>query len=191
MKKIFILLVSVALIGCGKSSENKDDSSLKNTSGKKIKIVEYFDFGCGHCRQAAEVMPKIKKKFDAFVTVEQKHFPLRPETFFVAEASECARVQGKFQEFYDQAFKNFGVYSVEKINEIAGDIGLDKKAFSLCVSTGIKKTDVQKQKNEGQQLGITGTPSFVIDGILIPGMPPADVFIERIEKILKDKEIVG
>lgn len=186
MKKILIVTaISVLVWGCGKVDDTESNEVVENL-GKVVQVTEFFDFGCGHCRNTAKTMTKLKKQFGDSLEVTVKHFPLNPGTYRVAEASECAREQGKFQEFHDHVFDNFDKYKKEQIIGYAGDVGLDQAQFSECWSSGRMNSRIQADQKEGRSLGVKGTPFFIINGTTkIPGVLPETSFMNMIEDLLK------
>lgn len=195
-KIIFTFSILLFLSGCHifTKEETSNRKILINTETnilkkekplKVITIIEFFDFGCGHCKTANDNLKTLKLKFGDKIKIEQKHFPLRPTTFFAAEASECARRQNKYESFKDMIFENFGVYSLTKMTEIAQTLELNMKDFETCIKSGSAKQYVQKQVTEGEVLGIHGIPFFVINNeIQIPGNLPIKTFEKLIQKIL-------
>lgn len=194
LSTLSITIISIFLWGCsgeGPSVENaiKEDAIDSKIAEKKkssaVEVIEFFDFGCGHCRNASQTVSKLKKKFGESLQVTHKHFPLSPRTFKVAEASECARSQGKYLEFQEIAFANFGKYEQDQILGYAKDIGLDEAAFTTCWENGDKKAKVLADQKEGSALGVTGTPFFLVNGTTkIPGAPSESAFSKMIEDLL-------
>lgn len=203
MKKTSLsFAVALILTGCTVFSKEKTGSHQKilvNTETTTIKketpieivnITEFFDFGCSHCKTANANLKTLKEEFGKKINIEQKHFPLRPATFFAAEASECARKQDKFEIFKDTIFENFGVYTPQKMKEIAQKIGLNMEEFEICVKSGSAKQYVQAQVSEGEVLGINGTPFFLINNeIQIPGNLPIKTLKLLIQKILDGEKM--
>ena len=181
------MLVSLLVVGCQNAEEKVETKAPKPTQKKVsvVKITEFFDFGCSHCKKEAEIMSKIKAKYQNKINVDIKHFPLSPKTFAAAEASECGRAQGKFQEYHDKLFENFGKYDETRFLEIAKTLQLDEQAFATCLSSGIMKTKVQADQTLGREFGAKGTPYFVInDSQKIAGAIPEASLSNLIDKLL-------
>ena len=192
MKKLLsITLLSYFVYGCtGSLKQEKEVSSemSSDTSLKVVNIVEYFDYGCGHCQKANETMHNLENKFGYNLRVEHKHFPLRPQTFKVAEAAECAREQGKFREFHNEVFANFGKYEKDQILSYAKKAGLNEDVFVTCWDSGEMRSVVQAHQKEAGALGASGTPFFYInDRIKIPGALPESSFQQIIEEVLAEQ----
>jgi len=152
----------------------------------KVKIIEYGDFECPFCAKFyAETLPLIKKYYvdKGVVEFEFHHFPLsfHPNAQISAEASECAREQGKFWEMHDLLFEKGVSGGVAAFKSYAQQLGLDTAAFNECLDTGAMAAEVQKDMADGAAAGITGTPGFLVNGKLVSGAQPFSVFQQIIE----------
>ncbi|RME08443.1 MAG: hypothetical protein D6803_01215 [Anaerolineae bacterium] len=118
------------------------------------------------------------------------HFAfLGEESFWAAEASECAAEQDAFWEFHDYLFEhqngeNRGAFSKDNLKQFAADLGLDTAAFNECLDSGKYSDLVQEEVNQAQQLGVRSTPTFVVNGQPVMGAQPFQVFQQIIEDIL-------
>ncbi len=89
-----------------------------------------------------------------------------------AEASECADDQGKFWEYHDLMFANQSALDVDSLKGYAEQLGLDAGKFNDCLDSGEQSSEVQKDYEDGQNAGVSGTPNFFINGQLVPGAIP-------------------
>jgi len=118
------------------------------------------------------------------------HFAfLGTESFWAAEASECAAEQDAFWEYHDllfdrQAGENQGAFKKENLKQFAVDLELDTQAFNECLDNGKFSTQVQTESSNARSLGVTSTPAFVINGQAILGAQPFEVFEQVIEQEL-------
>ncbi len=111
---------------------------------------------------------------------------LGPESTWAAEASECAAEQGKFWEYHDnlyasQAGENQGAFSKDHLKEFAKALNLDSQKFNECLDSGKYSDLVKNQTALARQLGITSTPAFIINGQIVLGAQPYEVFQQIIE----------
>ena len=161
----------------------------------KVTILEYSDFQCPFCSRVVPTIEQIKATYGDKVNVIFKHFPLgfHENAQKAAEASECARDQGKFWEYHDILFDNQNNLGVSSLKRFAGDLGLDTGTFNSCLDSGEKAQVVKDDMAEGKAKGITGTPGFFIQGTdangrpmeeIISGAQPYPAFEEVIELIL-------
>lgn len=114
---------------------------------------------------------------------------LGDESQWSAEAAECAGDQNKFWDFHDYLFshqngENKGTFSKDNLKAFAADLGLDTDAFNTCLDTGKYTQLVKDQTSLGQQLGISSTPTFAINGQAIVGAQSFDTFKQKIDALL-------
>lgn len=115
-----------------------------------------------------------------------KDFPLdiHKEARKAAEAAQCAAAQQRFWEYHDKLFSSTAL-GPSDLKAVAKELGLDTQAFDQCLEEGRYRARVEKDLVEGQRLGITGTPTFLINGRPLFGSLPFDRF-----KKLIDRELV-
>ncbi len=150
---------------------------VKGSEDAEVVIVEYSDFQCPFCKRASAMIPSLLKEYEGKVKIYFKQFPLPMHDWAkdASIASLCAYKQGndKFWAFHDSLFFRQGRISSynarETFAQIAENIGLDLEKFKKCLETKKTKDVVEAQFNEGQQLGINSTPTFVVDGMIVPG----------------------
>ena len=167
----------------------------QDATDAEITILEYSDFQCPFCSRAIPTMEQIKATYGDKVDIIFKHFPLgfHENAQKAAEASECARDQGRFWEYHDMLFENQNDLGLSSLKQYATDLGLDTGAFNNCLDSDEKAQKVKDDMAEGQAKGITGTPGFIIQGTdangrlmeeTISGAQPYPAFEEVIELIL-------
>jgi protein-disulfide isomerase len=123
--------------------------------------------------------------------IEWRDFPyLGQESLNAAVAARAAREQGKFWEYHDLLYRNqSGGFSVEKLIGLAGEAGLDVKRFEEDLASPDKYTQIVAEDfQEGQQRGISGTPTFVINGQVLSGLQPIEVYEDAIERAKREAE---
>lgn len=160
--------------------------------GKKdapVTIVIYDDFQCPFCaRFETQTWPQLKKEYvdTGKVKFYFKHFPLgfHPNAQPASEATECAAEQGKFWKLHDKIFTNQGELSEENLKKWAEELKLDMTKFNECYDSNKYAERVSKDLEEGQSIGIRGTPSFVIQDELLVGAQPFEAFKEVIDRKL-------
>ncbi len=163
--------------------ERKDAPKIGNG---KIQIVEFADFQCPYCQQFYKTTyPELKAKYidTGKATLVYRHFPLtnlHQNAQISAEAAECASRQGKFAEFYNILFtkgdgKGNGLNSSD-LQKYALDLGLDTTKFNTCLFNGEAKAVVAEDLKAGQAAGVSGTPSFIVNGKLIVGAQAISAF---------------
>jgi protein-disulfide isomerase len=154
-----------------------------------VTIVEISDFLCSHCRDFNQESARAVE--ERFVTSGQVRlvshvFGFYDESQLISEAAYCAHEQGLYFEFQSEAFRNQSGQppTSEDILSWASAVGVESEAFEACVSDRRYRDDVTYSTAEAQQAGITGTPSFLVNGELIEGNPPLDMLSAQIEAAL-------
>ncbi len=115
---------------------------------------------------------------------------LGPESTWSAQAAECAADQGKFWEYHDLLFaqqkgENQGAFSKDNLVAFAKQLGLDMGQFEPCLRDDKTLARVQADTQEGQKFGVSGTPTFFINGRPLVGAQPIEAFQKMIEQALQ------
>lgn len=150
---------------------------VKGNEEAKVKIVEYSDFQCPFCKRGSQMLPDLLDQYGDDIAIYYKQLPLPNHNWAkpASVASLCAYQQGndKFWEFHDKIFENQSNINLEnseeKFSQFASDIGLDKAEFESCTDSQEIAARVESEMQEAQQLGVNSTPTFVVDGIIVPG----------------------
>ena len=137
-----------------------------------VKLVEYSDFQCPACGQFQPIVEEILAEYGDKIHFEYKHFPLtqiHPFAQPAAIAAEAAGQQGKFFEYASLLFKNQATWSKSSapsafFTQYATELGLDIERFTKQQHSSLLKGYVMSQFNEARGLGLTGTPSFYLNG---------------------------
>ena len=150
--------------------------TIKVGSGNdKVVIEEFSDFECSFCGRALPTVNQILDEYGDQVEFVYKHFPLtsiHPRAQKAGEASECASDQGKFKEYHDKLFENQRALEISNLKQYAADLGLDTDKFNSCLDSGEKASVVNNDLQEGRQKGVSGTPTFFINGQKLVGAQP-------------------
>ncbi len=153
--------------------------SVKTGGTSKVVIEEFSDFECPFCGRAFPTVDRILDEYGDQVEFVYKHFPLtsiHPRAQKAGEASECARDQGKFKEYHDKLFQNQRALEITNLKQYAADLGLNTDKFNSCLDNSDKASVVNNDLAEGRQRGVTGTPTFFINGQKLVGAQPFENF---------------
>jgi len=195
---IIILIIAggayFALTGSSAKYEIKtpDDDNFIGPADAKVTITEFSDFQCPFCAKFfRETAPQIKQEYvdTGKVKFIYKHFPIASHSNSqkAAEAAECAADMGgqdAFWKMHDKMFQNNNLLSISNLKRFAAETGLNMTDFNLCLDSGAMRPRVLKDQQEGQKLGVTGTPAFFVNGQKIDGAQPFEVFKSAIENKL-------
>jgi protein-disulfide isomerase len=164
--------VTLALAACvdttGLSGESSAYPHPQSNPNAAVVVAEFGDLQCPSCKAAHEVIVKpMLAELGSTIRYEFHQFPLSSIHRYAldaAEASECAADQGKFWEYIDIAFTRQDELSKDALKEWAAPLGLDTDLFGRCLDSHIKRDVVLEQYEAGRELGVTGTPTFFVNG---------------------------
>lgn len=166
-----------------------DDDPVKGSENATVTIIEFSDFECPFCARFYEqTLPQIEENYinTGKVKLVYRDYPLgfHQNAQKAAEAAECADEQGKFWEMHDMIFENQNAIDTASLKQYAGQLGLNTSEFNDCLDSGRMASEVQKDFSDGSLYGVTGTPAFFINGVLVSGAQPYSVFEQVIEEQL-------
>jgi protein-disulfide isomerase len=143
----------------------------RGSENAPVVLVEFADYQCPYCQKANPQIQQLKKEYGDRLTVIYKDFPLpmHHASEKAAEASRCAGEQGKFWEYHDVLFYS-NLLDVDALKEHARVLKLDSDRFNTCLDSGAETAAVKKDLDEAKSLGLTGTPSFFVNGHFFSGV---------------------
>jgi protein-disulfide isomerase len=162
---------------------------VRGAADAPVTVVEFSDFECPFCKQTRPTLKQLLERYPGKVRLAYRDFPLdsiHPQARRAAEAARCAHDQGKFWEYHDVLFTQSPQLALEDLRHYAGQVGLDVTKFDSCLAAGVHKAAVQRDLDEGNRLGVTGTPAFFINGRALQGAQPLEAFTRLI-----DQELAG
>ena len=128
------------------------------------------------------------QEFKGKVRLVHKDFPLPSHAGALpaAEAARCAGAQGFFWEYHDLLYLSVPDFSRDDLVRYAGRLGIDAAAFTTCIDTRRFRKQVEADVAEGRAIGLTGTPTFLVNGTPLVGAQPIEAFREAIREALKE-----
>ncbi len=210
---ISLALISlVALIGCTQQETKVNMASLASAPAgvigsdtAPVTIVEYSDYQCPFCRKWFDESKK--QLFDEYVSTGKvrfvfKDFPLNghPLAKPYAVSVRCAGEEGKYFEMHDKMYLEQGKLAGGKYTLVsatsddvvkwAGELGLDTNTYFDCLVSNKFDSLIGENAEEAANIGITGTPSFVVgktngEGVLVVGAVPYSTLKAKIDEMLK------
>jgi predicted DsbA family dithiol-disulfide isomerase len=152
-----------------------------------VTIVKFEDYQCPFCKQIQATLTELVSQYNGKIRLVHKDLPLdsiHPQARQAAEAARCADELGKFWSYHDLLYANSPNLSQENLKSYAKQVGLDVNTFDRCLGSGRFKASVQQDLIDGAQLGVTGTPTFFINGRVISGHQPLEIFEAIIDEEL-------
>jgi len=173
---------------------DRSGQPVLGNSSAKVTIYEFSDFQCPYCQSFfSQTMGQIETSYinTGKAKIIFRYFPLsfHANAEKAAEAAECANEQGKFWQYHDLLFKNgksdgTGL-AVPDLKNYAGQMGLDQNKFNTCLDTGATANIVSADLKAGQNAGVSGTPTFFVNGTELVGAQPFANFQQTIDAALK------
>lgn len=165
-----------------------------------VVLVEYGDFQCSACYAYEPVMKEIRSIYKEQISFQFRHFPLvqiHKNALVASRAAEAAALQGKFWEMHDKLYETQDPNgqtgwvaandSTNMLADFAKELGLDVEKFKTDLKSSAVNDKIQADIREGQSLGFSGTPSFVLDGKAIEKPSDLEGFKKVIDEAIKAK----
>lgn len=187
MNKRFLIIMAVIIaVFAGLVLFNKKDEASTSESGQVtshvfgeatsgVTLMEYADFQCPACLSYFPIISQLKTEYADRVAFQFRHFPLvssHQNAMAAHRAAEAASVQGKFWEMHDLLFAQQN--SWKDSNNAAGifegyaqQIGLNVDQYKTDAASSTANANIQADFKTGQDTGVSGTPTFLINGEVI------------------------
>ena len=174
----------------------KDGSPTLGDPAAPITILEWGDYQCTFCYKFHQnTLGIIEKDFikTGKVKLVFKDFPLNgPDSKLAAEATYCAEDQGKYWQYHNELYKNWGGERTgwitnESLEQFAVTVNLDLEQFKKCLNDETYKNRVNMIHEFGKGIGVDATPSFLVFNdekiIKIRGNQPLEVFLKTFDEL--------
>jgi len=143
-----------------------------------VTILAFIDFECPFCQESYPIFQEVVERYGPAVRVIFKHLPvpqLHPHALSAHLAATCAREQNKFWPYYDQLFTNKLLTDAALITE-AQTLALDVNRFQSCWRAKKYEKDIQQDLLDGAELGVRGTPTYIVNQIKLEGVVPKEIW---------------
>jgi protein-disulfide isomerase len=155
-----------------------------------VTIIEFEDFQCPFCRKAQDTLEQVVLHYKDKIRIVHRDFPLEqlhPASWKAHEAGRCAEEQGRFWEYRSLLYRNAPAASQEQLKGYAAKLALNVSDFEKCLDSGKFSAVVKKDADEGNRLGVEGTPAFFINGRRLSGAQPESEFARIIDEELSKR----
>lgn len=135
----------------------------------RVTLVEYGDFECPNCKQAAPAVALLLKRHEGRLRLVYRHFPLEevhPHALQAALAAEAAAGQGKFWPMHDLLFENQRHLELPRLRGYAAQLELDMARFDAEMGDTVYLQRVREEMAGGRASGVRATPTFFVNGAL-------------------------
>lgn len=169
----------------------REDSPTQGPDDARVVLVEFLDPECEYCRAAFPVVKALLEEYPDDVRLVARYFPLHANSVLAVLATEAAGNQGKYWEMHELLFERqpeWGEQSTpqrEKFVEYARELSLDIERFEADLADTEVEAKIMRDRADGIALGVTGTPTFFVNGRLLP-QPSYDSLKAGIDGILDE-----
>ncbi len=198
--RIAAALVPLLLV-VSSGNGGQEDPLAARTRGRStapVTIYEMSDFQCPYCREfALTTLPLVEREYVATGKVRLVYINLPLTTIHqnaaaAAAAGVCAARQGKFWPMHDLLFRHQDAWAKlpqprSYLLALGDSAGLDRGRLAACVGSGSAATEVQDDARRATRAGATSTPTFYVEGGLIEGAAPVEVFRTVLDSIYRSK----
>jgi len=156
---------------------------IRGPDDAPVTLVEYGDFECEYCGQAERTIRELLTSYGDDVRYVWRHLPLNdvhPNAQLAAEASEAADAQGKFWDMYDTLLSHQDELGPRELVRHAGDLGLDVERFRDELLGRQYASRVSEDVSSADESGVSGTPTFFINGRRHYGVYDIDTLTEEV-----------
>jgi protein-disulfide isomerase len=150
----------------------EDSHRVTTPATEKAQLVEFLDFECESCRAAQPLVDELRKEFGDRITFVNRYFPLpgHRNSGTAALAVEAAAQQGKYEQMYARMFDTQPQWGEKQDSQaplfrtFAQELGLDLANYDAAVADEKTIDRIRKDIADGKALGVTGTPTFFLNG---------------------------
>lgn len=162
------------------------DAPFKGPKDAPVTIVEFTDYQCPYCQQAQQYVERVTAAYPDKVRLVYQEFPLdfHGQAKPAGVAARCSGEQGKFWEMHSNLLNKPGPLDAADLQGRAAGLGIDTAKFNACVASGKFDPIIQKAVENGRSVGVSGTPTFFLNGRSFSGAQPFEVFERMIEEEL-------
>jgi NhaA family Na+:H+ antiporter len=156
-----------------------------NAPSGVITLVIYSDYLCPYCQRLRGVIARLRKVLSDRLAYVFRHFPnerAHPGAEFMSRAAEAAGKQDRFWEMHDWLYDHARPLTPEHVMSFGRELGLDMDRFTHDLDSDDTKAHVNDDQEEAKRNGVTGTPTFFIDGLRYDGAWDFNSMLEALER---------
>lgn len=151
-----------------------------------VTVIEFADFECPVCKESLPILRQLREIYPEQVRFVYRDFPLasHPQARSAAEAAHCAHEQGQFWAYHDALFARAPDLKPSDYVMLAERLRLNRAEFEACLGSNRPKAAVGKDLADAQGLGLSGTPTYFINGRYLSGFQTLDQLRQHIDREL-------
>jgi len=159
------------------------DAPVRGPAAAPVTLVEFSDYQCPFCKRAYDTIEQLVAAYpnDIRLIFMDYPLPMHNRAAAAAEAARCAGEQGKYWEYGQNLMKAAGDLSDDNLKQRATDLSLDASKFESCITSTKFEPGVQSDFSEGNRVGVSGTPTFFINGRMVVGAKALEDFKQIVD----------
>jgi protein-disulfide isomerase len=181
---------STAPVAFSGAMSGMEERAFLGPADAPVTIVEYTDYECTFCQRHYETtFQALREEYDGRVRYFVRHFPspsIHPRAPQAAAAAICAEEQEAFWDYHHRLFERRADLSQAGLMRYAEELELDMDRFGGCIMADETWEKVQEDHEMGSTYGVSGTPAFFINGRVVFGAQPLEVFRNAIDAALEE-----
>jgi protein-disulfide isomerase len=163
-----------------------DDDPFLGTDGAPVEIIQFAEFQCPYCGKVGDIMNQLLEEYPGKLKIVYRDFPLgfHDRAIPAAIAANCANDQDKYWEMHTVLMANQRALEETDFISYATNLKLDLDKWNTCRKDPAQEAEVRKDMADASAVGVTGTPAFFVNGIMLSGALPFEEFKEIIDREL-------
>jgi len=149
-----------------------------------ITIVDWSDYACGYCNRVQDTLDRLDRLYPGLIRWVHRALPLDDDNTVALEAALAANAQGRFRPMHAKLYALRGHVDRADVELVARELGLDMLKLRAELDAGTYKPAIAADVDAARQLGVSGTPTFFINGRPVHGSQPLKVFAEMVDEEL-------
>jgi protein-disulfide isomerase len=149
-----------------------------------VTIVDWSDYACGYCNRVQDTLDRLARLYPGQIRWVHRILPLDDDNTIAAEAALAAAAQGRFRAMHARLYGVRGHIDRPGVELIAQELGLDMVRFRGDLDTGVYRKVIASDVADAEQLGVSGTPTFFVNGRPVHGNQPLKVFADIVDQEL-------
>ena len=162
----------------------RGDAPASGPAGAPVTIVAWSDYACGYCNRVQGTLDHLARLYPGQLRWVHRTLPLDDDNTLAPEAALAADAQGRFLPMNDRLYALGGHVDRAAVELVARELGLDMVRFRADLDRHAYRPSIDADMAAARALGVTGTPTFFVNGRAVLGNQPLQVFVEVVEQEL-------
>ena len=163
----------------------RGESPTEGPADAPITIIVWSDYACGYCNRVQATLDQLDLRlYPGQLRYVHRELPLDDDNTVAAEAGLAAAAQHRFRPMHDRLFGVNGRVDRTSVELLASQIGLDMVRFRGDLDAGTYRPAIAADIEDSRALGVTGTPTFFINGRAVHGNQALKVFVDVVDQEL-------